>query len=33
VSWADTWPALLVLAGLMTLLGALSLRELRNLAE
>lgn len=33
VSWADTWPALLVLAGLVALLGALALRELRRLAE
>jgi ABC-type multidrug transport system permease subunit len=33
VSWADTWPAFLVLAGLLALLGALSLRELRRLAE
>ena len=33
VSWGDTWPALLVLAGLVVLLGALALRELRRLAE
>jgi ABC-type multidrug transport system permease subunit len=33
VNWGDTWPALLVLAGLVTLLGALSLRELQRLAE
>ena len=33
VSWADTWPAFLVLAGLLALLGALALRELRRLAE
>jgi ABC-type multidrug transport system permease subunit len=33
VSWGDTWPALLVLAGLLALLGALALRELRRLAE
>jgi ABC-type multidrug transport system permease subunit len=32
VSWGDTWPALLVLAGLVALLGALALRELRRLA-
>jgi ABC-type polysaccharide/polyol phosphate export permease len=32
VSWGDTWPALLVLAGLLALLGALALRELRRLA-
>jgi ABC-type multidrug transport system permease subunit len=33
VTWADTWPAVLVLMGLTTLLGALALRELRRLAE
>ncbi len=33
VSWSDTWPALLVIAGLLALLGALALRELRRLAE
>jgi ABC-2 type transport system permease protein len=33
VSWADTWPALLVLAGMVALLGALALRELRRLAD
>lgn len=33
VSWGDTWPALLVLAGLVALLGTLALRELRRLAE
>jgi ABC transporter DrrB family efflux protein len=33
VSWGDTWPAFLVLAGLVALLGALALRELRRLAE
>jgi ABC-2 type transport system permease protein len=33
VSWGDTWPAVLVLAGLVTLLGALALRELQRLAE
>jgi ABC-type multidrug transport system permease subunit len=32
VSWGDTWPAFLVLAGLVALLGALALRELRRLA-
>jgi ABC-type polysaccharide/polyol phosphate export permease len=32
VSWGDTWPALLVLVGLVSLLGALALRELRRLA-
>jgi ABC-type multidrug transport system permease subunit len=33
VSWSDTWPALLVLTGLVVLLGALALRELQRLAE
>jgi ABC-type multidrug transport system permease subunit len=33
VSWGDTWPAVLVVAGLVTLLGALALRELQRLAE
>jgi ABC-type polysaccharide/polyol phosphate export permease len=33
VSWGDTWPAVLVLAGLVSLLGALALRELQRLAE
>jgi ABC-type multidrug transport system permease subunit len=33
VSWSETWPALLVVAGLTALLGALALRELRRLAE
>jgi ABC-type multidrug transport system permease subunit len=33
VSWSETWPALLVIAGLVSLLGALALRELRRLAE
>jgi ABC-type multidrug transport system permease subunit len=33
VSWGDTWPAVLVVAGLVALLGALALRELRRLAE
>jgi ABC-2 type transport system permease protein len=33
VSWSDTWPALLVLTGLVLLLGALALRELQRLAE
>ena len=32
VSWSETWPALLIVAGLISLLGALSLRELRRLA-
>ena len=32
VTWADTWPAVLVLVGLTALLGALALRELRRLA-
>jgi ABC-2 type transport system permease protein len=33
VSWGDTWPAVLVLAGLLSLLGALALRELQRLSE
>ena len=33
VSWSETWPAVLVVAGLISLLGALALRELRRLAE
>jgi ABC-type multidrug transport system permease subunit len=33
VSWSQTWPALLVIAALVLLLGALALRELRRLAE
>jgi ABC-type multidrug transport system permease subunit len=33
VSWSETWPALLIVAGLISLLGALALRELRRLAE
>jgi ABC-2 type transport system permease protein len=33
VSWADTWPALLVVAGLVSLFGSLALRELHRLAE
>jgi ABC-type multidrug transport system permease subunit len=33
VSWSETWPALLVVAGLITLFGTLALRELRRLAE
>ena len=32
VSWSDTWPAFLVVAALVTLLGTLALRELRRLA-
>jgi ABC-2 type transport system permease protein len=32
VSWGDTWPAFLIIAGLIALLGALALRELRRLA-
>jgi ABC-2 type transport system permease protein len=33
VSWSETWPALLIVAGLISLLGSLALRELRRLAE
>lgn len=30
VTWADTWPGLVALAGLLTALGALALREMRR---
>lgn len=30
VTWADTWPGLVALAGLLALLGALALREMRR---
>jgi ABC-type multidrug transport system permease subunit len=30
VTWGDTWPGLLALAGLLTVLGALALREMRR---
>ena len=30
VSWADTWPGVLALAGLLAVLGALALREMRR---
>lgn len=30
VSWTETWPALVALAGLLALLGALALREMRR---
>jgi ABC-2 type transport system permease protein len=30
VSWADTWPGLLALAGLLAVLGSLALREMRR---
>jgi ABC transporter DrrB family efflux protein len=30
VSWADTWPGLLALAGLLAVLGTLALREMRR---
>jgi hypothetical protein len=32
VTWAGTWPAFLVVAALIMLLGTLALRELRHLA-
>jgi len=32
VSWADTWPGLLALAGMLALLGFLALREMRRTA-
>ena len=30
VTWADTWPGLLALAGLLVILGSLALREMRR---
>jgi ABC-type multidrug transport system permease subunit len=33
VSWAGTWPALLALLGMLTLFGALALREMRRTAN
>jgi ABC-2 type transport system permease protein len=30
VSWAETWPGLLALAGMLAVLGALALREMRR---
>ena len=30
VTWADTWPGLLALAGLLAILGSLALREMRR---
>jgi ABC-type multidrug transport system permease subunit len=30
VSWAETWPGLLALAGMLVVLGALALREMRR---
>jgi ABC-2 type transport system permease protein len=32
VTWADTWPGLLAIAGLLAALGALALREMRRTA-
>jgi ABC-type multidrug transport system permease subunit len=32
VSWAETWPGLVAIAALLTLLGALALREMRRTA-
>jgi ABC-2 type transport system permease protein len=32
VSWAETWPGLVALLGLLLLLGALALREMRRTA-
>jgi ABC-2 type transport system permease protein len=32
VSWAETWPGLLALSGLLAVLGALALREMRRTA-
>ena len=33
VTWAETWPGLLALAGLLALLGSLALREMRRTAR
>jgi ABC-type polysaccharide/polyol phosphate export permease len=33
VSWAETWPGLLALAGLLAILGAWALREMRRTAQ
>jgi ABC-2 type transport system permease protein len=30
VTWADTWPGLVAIAGLLAVLGALALREMRR---
>ena len=30
VTWADTWPALLALAGLLVVLGAVAVRSMRR---
>jgi ABC-2 type transport system permease protein len=30
VTWSDTWPGLLAVAGLLAVLGALALREMRR---
>ncbi len=32
ISWADTWPGLLALAGMLAVLGGLALREMRRTA-
>ena len=32
VTWTDTWPGILALAGLLAVLGALSLRGMRRTA-
>jgi ABC-type multidrug transport system permease subunit len=32
ISWAETWPGIVALAGMLALLGALSLREMRRTA-
>ena len=32
VTWAGTWPGLLAIAGLLAVLGALALREMRRTA-
>ncbi len=32
VTWAETWPGLLAIAGLLVLLGALALRGMRRIS-
>ena len=32
VTWGDTWPGIVAIAGLLALLGSLALREMRRTA-
>jgi ABC-2 type transport system permease protein len=32
LAWAETWPAILALAGMLTVVATLSLREMRRTA-